>query len=116
MKTDDYEFGQRISRNLEARRMACKILDVQENVDKEALKKAYRQASLKFHPDHNPNDGDAYRKFLLVKCAYKLLTENEPCEVLLDEIESLPGAPEDNKYKLDNLWGHFLWWREKFFD
>jgi len=33
----------------------------------------------------------------------------------LDEIESWPGVPEDDKYKLDNLWGYFLWWRERFF-
>jgi hypothetical protein len=116
MKKNDYQFGQRTSRDLETRRMARKILGVEENASEEALKKAYRRASLKLHPDHNPNDGDVYRKFLLVKCAYKLLSENEPCEISLDEIESLPAAPEDSKYKLDNLWGHFLWWREKFFE
>jgi len=72
--------------------------------------------SLQFHPDHNPNDSDAHRKFLLVKCAYKLLVEDEPCEMLLDGIKSWPGVPKDDKYELDNLWGHFLWWREKFFE
>jgi preprotein translocase subunit Sec63 len=114
MKKDNYEFRKIISRDMEARRAACIVLGVPEDASAEALKKAYRRASLEYHPDHNPND-DAHKKFLLVKCAYKLLAEDEPCEMLLEEIKSWPGAPEDNKYKLDNSWGHFLWWREKFF-
>jgi curved DNA-binding protein CbpA len=115
MIKDDYEFGKRITLDLQARRAAYKILGVEEGVTKEALKKAYRRASLKYHPDHNPNDNDAEKKFVLVNCAYELLTEDKPCEILLEEIKSWPGVPEDDKYKLDNPWGHFLWWREKFF-
>jgi len=115
MIKDDYEFGERITRDIEARRAARKILGVHEDADEETLKKAYRRAALKFHPDHNPNDSEAHKKFSLVKCAYELLIEDEPCEMLLEEIKSWPGVPEDDKYTLDNLWGHFLWWREKFF-
>lgn len=115
MIKDDYEFGERITRDLQARRAARKILGVKEDATKEALKKAYRQASLKYHPDHNPNDSDADKKFTLVNCAYELLAEDKPCQELLEEIKLWPGVPEDDKYKLDNPWGHFLWWREKFF-
>jgi hypothetical protein len=115
MEKDNYDFRERIIRDLEARRAARKILGVEENATEEALKKAYRRASFKYHPDHNPNAIDAHKKFLLVKCAYRLLAKDEPCEMLLEEIKSWPGAPEDAKYDLDNPWGHFLWWREKFF-
>jgi preprotein translocase subunit Sec63 len=115
MKKDDYEFREIISLDLETRRAACKVLGVREDASAKALKKAYRRASLEYHPDHNPNDSNAHKKFLLVKCAYKLLAEDEPCEMLLEEIKSWSGAPEDDKYELDNPWGHFLWWREKFF-
>jgi preprotein translocase subunit Sec63 len=115
MIKDDYEFGERINRDLQARRAARKILGVEELATKEQLKKAYRRASLKYHPDHNPNDSDADKKFVLVKCAYELLAEDKPCDILLEEIKSWPGVPEDDKYKLDNLWGYFLWWRERFF-
>jgi preprotein translocase subunit Sec63 len=111
----DYDFAEKITRDLEARRAACKILDVEENASKEALKKAYRRASLKYHPDRNPNDNDADRKFTLIKCAYELLAKDKPCERLLEEIKSWTGVPEDSEYKLDNPWGYFLWWREKFF-
>jgi len=115
MIKDDYGFGERINRDLQARRAARKILGVEELATKEQLKKAYRRASLKYHPDHNPNDCDADKRFVLVKCAYELLSEDKPCDILLEEIKSWPGVPEDDKYKLDNLWGYFLWWRERFF-
>lgn len=115
MKTGDNEFQERISRDLQARKAACRVLDVEEDAGEDALKKAYRRASVRCHPDHNPKDDDAHKKFLLVKCAYKLLTENQPCEMLLEQINSWPGTPDGDKYKLDNPWGHFLWWRERFF-
>ena len=116
MKRDDWGFMERVSLDLETRRMACKVLDVDEMADRKQLKKAYRQVAMKFHPDKNPQDPEANKKFTLVKCAYELLAEDKPCPKLLEEINSWPGVPEDDKYKLNNPWGHFLWWREKFFD
>jgi len=115
VKRDDWDFMERITLDLQARHAACIILQVTESVDKKELKKAYRRASLKYHPDHNQDDPDANRKFALIKCAYELLAEDRPCPVILEEIDSWPGVPEDNKYRLDNPWGHFLWWREKYF-
>jgi hypothetical protein len=112
---DDFEFMERINRDLEARKAACKILGVSEDADKDALKKAYRKASMKYHPDHNQDDLDAGKKFALINCAYELLAEDKPCPKLLEEINAWEGVPEDDEYKLDNPWGHFLWWREKFF-
>jgi len=112
---EDFEFMERITRDIDAWKAACKILDVDGEASKKELKKAYRQVAMKFHPDKNLNDPDANKKFTLVKCAYELLAENKPCPELLEEINTWEGVPEDNKYRLDNPWGHFLWWREKFF-
>jgi len=112
---DDFEFMERINHDLEAHKAASKVLGVSEDADQNDLKKAYRKASMKCHPDHNPHDPDASKKFALVKCAYELLAEDKPCPELLEEINTWEGVPEDDKYKLDNPWGHFLWWREKFF-
>ena len=116
MQRDDDEFMERINRDLEARRAACKILGVKETAEKEELKKAYRKTAMQFHPDKNLDDPDANKKFKLVKCAYELLAEDKPCSELLEDVNSWASVPEDDKYKLDNPWGHFLWWREKFFD
>jgi len=113
---DDLEFMERITRDLAARKAARKVLGVSEDAGKEDMKKAYRKASAKCHPDHNQDDAEAAKRFVLVKCAYELLAENKPCPQLLEEINAWEGVPEDGKYKLDNPWGHFLWWREKFFD
>ncbi|MBN2455268.1 MAG: DnaJ domain-containing protein [Sedimentisphaerales bacterium] len=115
MKRDDAEFMERISQDLEARRTACKILGVEETADKQELKRAYRRVAMEFHPDKNQDDPEANRKFAIVKCAYELLAEDKLCPELLEEINSWPGIPEDDKYDLGNRWGHFLWWREKFF-
>jgi len=115
MKRDDWNFMERISLDLKTRRMACKVLDVDEMAGKKLLKKAYRRVAIKFHPDKNLNDPDANKKFTLVKCAYELLAEGKPCPELLEEINSWPGVPDNDKYRLDNTWGHFLWWRDKFF-
>ena len=112
---EDFEFMGRISRELEARKAARKILEVEEDISREQLKKAYRRVAIKFHPDKNLNDPDANKKFTLINCAYALLAEDKPCPQLLKEINTWEGVPEDDKYKLDNPWGHFLWWREKFF-
>ncbi len=113
---DDFEFMERITRDLEAREAARRILEVDEGADEQQIKKAYRRAALKYHPDHNENIVEANRKFILIKCAYELLAFDKPCEALLEEIDAWSGVPEDSKYNLANRWGHFLWWREKFFD
>ncbi len=115
MKIDDYDFVETIIFDLKIRHAASQILEVREGVSQTELKKAYRRASLKYHPDHNQGDSDANKKFILVKCAYELLAEDKPCPALLEEINDWPGVPDDDKYRLDNQWGHFLWWRDKFF-
>lgn len=101
--------------DLKVRHAASRILEVEEGASQTELKKAYRRASLKYHPDHNPGDSDANRKFILVKCAYELLAEDKSYPELLEEINDWPVVPVDDKYKLDSQWGHFLWWRDKFF-
>ena len=50
---EDFEFMERITRDLAARKAACRILGVSEDADKKDMKKAYRKASMKCHPDHN---------------------------------------------------------------
>ena len=115
MKRDDWDFMERITLDLQPKQAACEILGVREMARQDELKSAYRKASLKYHPDHNPKDPKANKKFILVKCAYELLAEEKPCQSLLEEIRLWRGIPEKDKYNLDNAWGHFLWWREKFF-
>ena len=115
MNMDDFDFVETIILDLKVLHAASQILEVGEGAGRAELKKAYRRASLKYHPDHNQGDSDANRKFILVKCAYELLAEDKSYPELLEEINDWPVIPVDDKYKLDNQWGHFLWWRDKFF-
>lgn len=51
------------------------ILGVDKNANADAIKKAYRKASLKWHPDRNPGDKNAEEKFKEVNDAYSILSD-----------------------------------------
>lgn len=51
------------------------ILGIDENADEIKLKKAYRFAAKKYHPDGNPNNKEAEEKFKKVSEAYTILSD-----------------------------------------
>jgi len=51
------------------------ILEISSGATDREIKKAYRHASLKYHPDKNPNDPLAASKFMLISKAYAALTD-----------------------------------------
>jgi len=112
---DDLRFQDAIRNEVEAKRCAREVLGVGDEATPDEIKRAWRTACLKTHPDRNPGDSNAQRRFILVNCAYRLLTEGVPCDALLDDVKHKVPAPEQTGYNLDNPWGMFLWWRDKFF-
>lgn len=112
---DDFGFQERIRRDMEGREIARRILEVRGGASGQELKRAWRRACKKHHPDRNPGDSDANRRLAAINCAYRLLACGEPCEMPLLEEQAQPEAPQHDKYKLDNAWGFFLWWRERYF-
>jgi translocation protein SEC63 len=51
------------------------ILEIDTGSDAKAIKKAYRNLSLKYHPDKNPGNRNAEAKFMMVSKAYEALTD-----------------------------------------
>ena len=61
----------------EAKRDYYEVLGVSRDADEATLKKAYRQVAKKYHPDMNPGDAEAERKFKEASEAYAILSDPE---------------------------------------
>src|SRR5436190_12348193 len=53
------------------------VLSVNKNATEEEIKKAYRKLARKYHPDLNPNDKEANRKFQQINEANEVLSDPE---------------------------------------
>jgi curved DNA-binding protein len=54
-----------------------KTLGVAKNASADDIKKAYRKLARKFHPDVNPNDKEAHKKFQQINEAHEVLSDPE---------------------------------------
>lgn len=54
-----------------------KILEISINATKDDIKKAFRSLAKKYHPDRNPDDKDALKKFQEVNEAYEVLSNED---------------------------------------
>ncbi|MBQ8233681.1 MAG: molecular chaperone DnaJ [Lachnospiraceae bacterium] len=61
----------------EQKRDYYEVLGVDKNADEAAIKKAYRALAKKYHPDMNPGDAEAEKKFKEASEAYAVLSDPE---------------------------------------
>jgi DnaJ-class molecular chaperone len=69
------------------------ILDVDRSADEAEIKKAYRKLARKYHPDVNPDDPDAERRFKEIQEAYAVLSDPEKRKQY-DTYGRVDGVPE----------------------
>ena len=60
----------------ENKRDYYEVLGVQKSATAEEIKKAYRKAAMKYHPDRNPGDKEAEAKFKEAGEAYEVLSDD----------------------------------------
>ncbi|MCH5339427.1 MAG: molecular chaperone DnaJ [Acetatifactor sp.] len=61
----------------EQKRDYYEVLGIEKNADDAAIKKAYRNLAKKYHPDVNPGDAEAEKKFKEASEAYAVLSDPE---------------------------------------
>ena len=61
----------------EQKRDYYEVLGIDKNADEAAIKKAYRVLAKKYHPDMNPGDAEAEKKFKEASEAYAILSDPE---------------------------------------
>lgn len=61
----------------EQKRDYYEVLGIDRNADEAAIKKAYRALAKKYHPDMNPGDAEAEKKFKEASEAYAILSDPE---------------------------------------
>jgi|GEM_PF-1953419 len=89
------------------------ILGVEPSAGRDEIKKAFRQLSLRYHPDLNPGDTDTTESFRTIRKAYEVLSDEKRRE-RYDAESPIPGwldgqAEEElngvgNGWRLRQLW------------
>ncbi len=77
------------------------VLGLSKKASADEIKKAYRKLAKKYHPDLNPGNEEAEKKFKAVNDAYEILGDSEKRKKYDFELEN-PKASKNNKNNSTN--------------
>lgn len=82
------------------------LLEASPTATESELKKAYRAASLRNHPDKNPGDEEASARFQEINAAYEVLSDPQT-RAEYDELgrDGLNGAGGSGGVDMDDIFG-----------
>ncbi|MEJ2744679.1 MAG: DnaJ domain-containing protein [bacterium] len=112
---EEYDFQKGIAEEIKSEKLARRILGVAKNAGPEKIKKAFWLLAMKYHPDKTPGDKESERRFQNIVNAYDYLFKGKRKRVVLVDGE-VERPLRNSGYCIDNPWGYYLWWRDKFFD
>ncbi len=76
-----------------------KILNISMNATDAEIKKAFRTLAKKYHPDRNPDDKEALRKFQEVNEAYEILSKEDSRKKYDNDRANFKGNNKDENNK-----------------
>src|SRR5476651_1252831 len=74
------------------------ILDIPKNASEKDIKNAYRKLARKYHPDLNPNDAEANKKFQQLNEANEVLSDPEKRKKYDQYVENWQHGAEYQQY------------------
>lgn len=81
-----------------------KVLEIPKGAGEADIKKAYRRLSKKYHPDANPGDAQAEKRFMEISEAYSVLGDKEKRQAYDRQRETVPPNKEKhNKNRGKNM-------------
>ncbi|RCK57726.1 DnaJ-related protein SCJ1 [Candida viswanathii] len=84
-----------------------KVLGIEKSASDKEIKSAFRQLTLKYHPDKNPGDEAAHDKFLEIGEAYEILSDPEKRRNY-DQFGDPNGQPQQHHFDFGDMFGNFF--------
>ncbi|KAG5419764.1 SCJ1 [Candida metapsilosis] len=90
-----------------AKKNFYQILGVDKSASDKEIKSAYRQLTLKYHPDKNPGDEEAHDKFIEIGEAYEVLSDATKRKNY-DTFGDPNGQPQQPHFDFGDMFGQFF--------